>query len=100
MLDRIWRMIVKEFLQLRRDKYARFRLIVPPIIQMLIFGYAATFEVFHVSTVVLDRDYTQESREFVDRLSANGRFEIVHVAKDERAIAGDLDNGDATVAVV
>ena len=45
MFRRIYHMLIKEFIQLRRDKWARFRLIVPPIIQVLLFGYAATFEV-------------------------------------------------------
>jgi hypothetical protein len=40
MLDYMWQMILKEFLQLRRDKHARFWLIVPTIAQMLVFGYA------------------------------------------------------------
>ena len=55
--------LIKEFIQLWRDKWARFRLIVPPLVQMLLFGYAATFEVYHVSTAMLDLDHSQESRE-------------------------------------
>ena len=50
MFARIIPIVVKEFLELKRDKGARFLLVVPPIIQMLLFGYAATFEVHHVST--------------------------------------------------
>ena len=59
---------------MKRDKWARFRLIVPPVIQMLIFGYAATFEVYHVSTVMLDMDHSQESRELVSRFTSSERF--------------------------
>ena len=51
MCGRIKSLVVKEFLQLRRDTWARFRLTVPVLVQMIIFGYAATFEVFNVSTV-------------------------------------------------
>jgi len=43
MWGRIFNLVLKEFLQLRRDRQAKFRLIVPPLIQMIIFGYAATF---------------------------------------------------------
>ena len=63
MFARIIPIVVKEFLELKRDKGARFLLVVPPIIQMLLFGYAATFEVYHVSTSVLDLDHSQESRD-------------------------------------
>ena len=66
---RIFAIVVKEFLELKRDKWARFRLIVPPLVQMLVFGYAATFEVYHVSTVVLDLDHSQESRELISRFT-------------------------------
>lgn len=58
MLERIRSLLIKEFIQLWRDKWGRFRLIVPPIVQLLLFGYAATFEVYHVSTAVLDLDHT------------------------------------------
>ena len=58
MFGRITQILIKEFIQLWRDKWGRFRLIVPPLIQLLLFGYAATFEVYHVSTVVLDLDHT------------------------------------------
>ena len=48
MFARIIPIVVKEFLELRRDKGARFLLVVPPIVQMLLFGYAATFEDFAI----------------------------------------------------
>ena len=62
MFARILAIVIKEFIELKRDKWARFRLIVPTLVQMLLFGYAATYEVYHVSTVVLDLDHSQESR--------------------------------------
>ena len=43
MFERLRVMLMKEFLQLRRDRWAMFRLIVPLIIQVLVFGYAANF---------------------------------------------------------
>jgi ABC-2 type transport system permease protein len=58
MLSRVTHILTKEFIQLWRDKWGRFRLIAPPVIQLLLFGYAATFEVYHVSTAVLDLDHT------------------------------------------
>jgi ABC-2 type transport system permease protein len=100
MFTRVIHILIKEFLQLRRDKWARFRLIVPPIVQMLIFGYAATFEVFGVSTAILDQDRTQESRELVARFVHSSRFQVVEVAQTERDIDAAVNSGDATVALV
>ncbi len=45
MLGRLKQMLIKELIQVVRDKRTRFILIGPPIIQMLVFGYAATFEI-------------------------------------------------------
>jgi drug efflux transport system permease protein len=70
MWQRIFNIVVKEFEQLLRDRQAKFRLIVPTLIQLFIFGYAATFEVYHVATAVLDLDHSQESRELISRFAA------------------------------
>jgi len=97
---RIAAIVVKEFIELKRDKWARFRLIVPTLIQMLLFGYAATYEVYHVSTAVLDLDHSQESRELLSLFTASTRFDVVKVAQTQREIAAAIDGGDAAVALV
>jgi len=96
MLRRIFEILVKELLELRRDKWARFRLTVPPLIQCLVFGYAATFEVFGVSTAVLDLDHSQESRALIAAFARSNRFAIVTAATTPR----DIDRGQAALAVV
>ena len=100
MWERILNLVVKEFEQLRRDRNARFRLIIPPLIQLFIFGYAATFEVYHVSTAVLDLDHSQESRELISHFAASGRFQIVEIAKTTAQIRRAIDQSDAVVAIV
>jgi ABC-2 type transport system permease protein len=100
MFDRLWAMLMKEFLELRRDRWAMFRLIVPLLIQVVAFGYAATFTVNHVATSVLDLDHSQASRGLVSHFMATGRFEVVDIAETQRQITRDLDTGRATVAIV
>ena len=97
---RIFNIVVKEFEQLRRDRQAKFRLIVPSLIQLFIFGYAATFEVYHVATAVLDLDHSQESRELISRFVASGRFDIVETARTTGDIRRAIDHADAVVAIV
>lgn len=99
MRRRIMQLLVKEFLQLRRDRYAMIRLVVFGLVQLLMFGYAATFEVHRVPTVLLDRDQSQESRDLLSRFTASGRFEVTTVARDVTELAGLVDAGRATVAV-
>jgi len=100
MFERIAAIIVKEFIELKRDKWARFRLIVPTLVQMLLFGYAATYEVYHVSTAVLDLDHSQESRELISRFTFSTRFDVVKVAQSQSEITDAIDSSAATVAVV
>ncbi len=100
MFERILHMLIKEFLELKRDKWARFRLIVPPLVQMLVFGYAATFEVYHVSTVVLDRDHTLESRDLISRFAFSDRFRIVRIAATDAEVENAIDRSDAALAIV
>jgi len=100
MLRRITELLIKEFLQLKRDGSARFRLLVPPIIQMILFGYAATFEVFDVSTAVLDQDHTLESRALIDRFVKSSRFKITTVTATRRELGDAVERSDAQVGIV
>ena len=99
MLTRLKRMLIKEIIQVFRDKRTRFVLFGPPIIQMLVFGYAATFEIRHVPTVILDLDHSQESRELVSRFSSSAYFDVQHQLTDQRQIADLIDRGEATIAI-
>jgi len=99
MLARLKQMLIKEFIQVFRDKRTRLLLFVPPIIQMLIFGYAATFEIHHVATVVLDLDHSQESRELVSRFTSSPYFDVQQQRTDYRQVGDLIDRGKATVAL-
>ncbi len=100
MFERIFNIALKEFIELWRDKWGRFRLIVPPILQMLIFGYAATFEIFHVQLAVLDFDHSAESRELVSNFTFSPYFQLKRIEGRENAIAGAIDRGDVPLALV
>jgi ABC-2 type transport system permease protein len=96
---RIKQMLIKEFIHVFRDKRTRFLLFGPPVIQMLIFGYAATFEIYHVSTVVLDLDHSQESRELISRFSSSPYFDVQSQLTDYRQVNDLIDQGKATVGL-
>ena len=93
----LWR---KEFLQLRRDKSARYRLLVPPIIQMLLFGYAATFEVFNVSTVLLDQDQSVESRALVAALVHSSRIQLSAQVSQPKEVQDIVAASQAQVGII
>jgi ABC-2 type transport system permease protein len=98
-LTRIRQMLRKEFIQTLRDPRTRWMLVGPPIIQMLVFGYAATLDVKHVELAVLDLDNTQESRELVSHFSASRYFDIkMHAARREE-LRDAIDRGDVLAAL-
>ncbi|HEV2400255.1 MAG TPA: ABC transporter permease [Candidatus Sulfotelmatobacter sp.] len=99
MFPRLKQMLIKEFIQTFRDKRTRFVLFIPPIIQMLVFGYAATFEIHHVPTAVLDLDHSQESRELLSRFSSSPYFDVQRQLTDHRQISDLIDRGKVTIAI-
>ena len=99
MFGRLKQMLIKEFIQVFRDKRTRFILIGPPIIQMMVFGYAANYEIRHVPTVVLDLDHSQESRELVSRFTSSLYFDVQRQLADSRELGDLIERGDATVGL-
>jgi len=99
MFGRLKQMLIKEFIQVLRDKRTRFILIGPPIIQMMVFGYAANYEIHHVPTVVLDLDHSQESRELVSRFTSSLYFDVQRQLTDSRQLGDLIERGDATVGL-
>ena len=77
---RIRSLIIKELLAVWRDPKSRFVLLVPPVIQMLIFAYAATQEVKNVRIAVLNQDMGIYARDLVARFEGSTNFrEVVHL---------------------
>lgn len=99
MWQRLVQMLIKEFIQVLRDKRTRATLFLPPIIQMMIFGYAATFEIRHVPVVVLDLDHSPESRELVSRFESSPYFRLVQHLSERQQITDLIDRGEATLAI-
>jgi ABC-2 type transport system permease protein len=98
-LTRIRCMLTKEFIQTLRDPHSRWMLVGPPLIQMLVFGYAATLDVKHVELAVLDLDNTQESRELVSRFSASRYFDIKRYVVRREQLRDGIDRGDVLAAL-
>lgn len=83
----LWRVIVKEFLQIRRDRRMIPVIFVAPVVQVAVFGFAVNTDVTDVPTVLVDQDRSAASRDLARRFVESGYFEIV--ASEERADAVD-----------
>jgi len=91
-LRRILALMGKEFLALLKDKKGRFVLIGPPIIQLMVFGYAASFDLNHVSYAVYNEDGGSASRELVSRFAGAPVFEAPVILRNDGEIRPLIDN--------
>jgi drug efflux transport system permease protein len=89
----------KEFLQATRDRRMLFLLLVAPLIQIIVFGYAANLAFEHAETVVVDQDKSAESRAFREGLAAEGTFHVRELDTVERA-TDEVTAGRAQIAVI
>jgi ABC-2 type transport system permease protein len=85
-LSRIFALVRKELLAILKDPRTRYSFLLPPILQCLLFGYAATYDLNDVPYAVLDQDHGAASRELISRLDGTQVFH--HVANVARA--GDI----------
>ena len=92
-LIRLRALLGKEFRQLLRDPRMRFFMLVPPLFQLLAFGYAASFDVRHAEIAVVDQAQTPATRELRAAVAATGRFTLHHFPAMAAAAAA-LDRGE------
>ncbi len=98
-IERIKQIVIKEFIHVFRDKKLRFFLFAPPLIQIILFGYAVTMDVNSISTAFLDLDKSYESRELMRRFEASGYFTTKHAPASIEEIKDLLDRGKVLCAV-
>jgi ABC-2 type transport system permease protein len=98
-MPRVLHLMRKEFLELRRDPRLFGIVIMAPIIQLTMLGYAATTDVRNVPIVVLDQDRTAASRDLISRFEASPNFVVVGSLTSTREVDAELDRGRAWLAL-
>jgi ABC-2 type transport system permease protein len=96
---RVAHMIRKEFLELRQDPRLFGLVIMAPLLQLTMLGYAASIDVRDVRMLVVDEDRSTESRELISRFDASQYFIIVDSVSSSNDIDAYLDRGLASMAV-
>jgi ABC-2 type transport system permease protein len=99
-LTRIGAIVRKEFRHLGRDPRMLLAVVITPVIQLLLFAYAISFDVEDVPTIVLDLDHTQTSRTYLERYSASPFFDVVAHGTVHSDIDDAFDHNAARVAVI
>jgi ABC-2 type transport system permease protein len=89
--ERIREMLIKELKQTLREPKMRATLFMPPLIQLLVFGYAVNLDVEHAKIAWMDQDRSAESRELLDQFTGSGRFTIVQYLQTEQDSQRVLD---------
>ena len=97
---RLARLVVKEFIQLRRDPLALRLMLVAPVLQLVLLGYAATLDVRHIPTVLCDLDRSEASRELIRSVMASGYFDEVGQVEQPGEVIPWLDSSRAAMALV
>ena len=98
-LDRVFGLLSKEFRQIFRDPRMARVILVAPILQLLVFGYAVSTDLQDTSMFVVDHDNTRESRDLVSAITASGYFEVTGRSQTPVDLVRALDRGDAVLGV-
>jgi ABC-2 type transport system permease protein len=99
-LRRLGSIVVKELLQLRRDRLTFAMIIGIPTMQLVLFGYAINLDVRHLDAAVLDQARTVHSRELVASLGATDVLRFKHFVQSTQEIDELLDAGEISAALV
>ena len=99
MFERIQHMLIKEFIQVLRDPKLRIMAFLPPIVELFLFGYAATTDVRNIRTAVYDLDNSVQSRALVARFVESGYFEVAANVSNDREARELLDRSNVQVVL-
>ncbi len=98
-MKRVLHLIRKELIELLQDPRLFGVVIVAPVLQLTVLGYAATTDVRDIPVVIVDADRSAQSRELIHRFEASSNFKIVGLESSTNELDRWLDRGQAWMAV-
>ncbi len=98
-LNGLWAMLLKEFSHIRREPATIFFMLVVPVLQTIIFGYAIETEIENIPAVVYDLDGRREARELVDSFGNTRTFKIRERVYDEESFRRAISSGRVKVGI-
>jgi ABC-2 type transport system permease protein len=100
MVRQVFALVLKELLAMLRDPRSRMVLIGPPLIQLVVFGYAATFDLNHVPIAIYDQDRSQASRDLVARFLGSPTFTLEAMLDTGQRINALIDSRQVQMVLV
>lgn len=98
-MNRLIAILKKEFIQMRRDRITFGMMLLLPVFQLIIFGFAINTDVKHLKTAVFDQSRTMESRELLNGMQASEYFDIDYYTDDMAAVNEMVDSGEVKVGI-
>jgi ABC-2 type transport system permease protein len=99
MFRRVRHLIRKEFIQVLRDKKLRLFIFLPPMIQLLAYGYAINFDIKQVPTAVYAEDNSAESRQLISRFASSDYFAIKYFISTQEELRRLIDQNEVTLVL-
>jgi ABC-2 type transport system permease protein len=99
MFERIKAILIKEFKQVLRDPRMRITIFLAPLIQVLVFGFAATTDVNNIPTAIYDLDNTRQSRDVIRAFTSSGYFDAKYYIYDDRRQRELIDQSNVNVVI-
>ena len=99
MFRRVRHLIWKEFIQVLRDKKLRLFIFLPPMIQLIAYGYAVNFDIKHVPTAVYAEDNSAESRQLISRFASSDYFNIKYFISTQEELRRLIDENEVTLVL-
>lgn len=96
----ILHIVRKEFQQFKRDPKMFGVILVAPVIQLIFLGYAATFDLKVINTIIFDQDKSETSRNLIRSFEGSGYFSINKYCDNYSEVESEIDLGNTTVAIV
>jgi len=100
MLFRVYHLVHKEFIHIRRDPRTLAIMVVMPLVMLILLGYAATTDIEHLRTAVYDGDKSSQSRALIEAYRASNSFDFVAFVPREEDLAYLVDRGDVRGALI
>lgn len=99
-MNRLGALLIKEFIQMRRDRLTFAMMIGLPVLQLLLFGFAINTDVKHLSTIVFDQSLQQEGRDLLASFRSSEYFDIRYEAKSYEEVTASIEQGQTKVGVI
>jgi ABC-2 type transport system permease protein len=99
-IARLWAIARKEAIQLRRDARSLGLAFVLPVIMLVLFGYAITTDVQNITTAIVDRDHTPESRALTSAFSGSNYFMVKYTPATSEGVEDLINLAKVRVVIV